>query len=165
MKFDSRDIQILMLLQQDARIKMADLAHHVNLSVTPTWQRVKRLEKAGFITGYHARIDLARLPARVTEIYVPILLEEHRAQTFARFEKAIGEIPEIVSCQAVAGGFDYIARFLVRDMAHYQSIIEKLLAMQIGIKGYYTYVITKGVKTEHIYSNAVLEAACQGVPA
>lgn len=164
-KFDARDIQILVMLQQDARIKMADLAHHVSLSVTPTWQRVKRLEKAGFITGYHARIDLLRLPARVTEIYVPILLEEHRAQAFQRFEKAVAEIPEIVSCQAVAGGFDYIARFLVRDIAHYQEIMDKLLAMPLGIKEYYSYVITKGVKTEHIYSNTVLKAACQGMGA
>lgn len=159
MKLDPRDIKILLLLQQDARIKMADLADRINLSVTPTWQRVKRLETAGFITGYHARIDLLRLPANITDIYVTILLEEHRAPALKKFETAIMEVPEIISCHAVAGGFDYMTRFLVRDIAHYQRVIETLLDASLGIKEYFTYVVTKEVKEEHVYSTAVLTAA------
>ena len=156
MKLDSRDIQILILLQEDARLKTAELASRINLSITPTWQRVKRLEKAGFITGYHARIDLLRLPSKVVEMFVPITLDDHRAHAFHKFEKVISEVPEVASCHAVAGGFDYVVRFMVRDIAHYQRTMDKLLDMQIGIKEYYTYVVTKGVKSEHIYSSSVL---------
>jgi Lrp/AsnC family transcriptional regulator of ectoine degradation len=159
MKLDSRDIQILVLLQQDARIKIADLANRINLSVTPTWQRVKRLESAGFITGYHARIDLLRLPGSITEIFVTVLLEEHRAAAMKRFETAVGSVPEIIACHAIAGGLDYIVHFIVKDIAHYQRVIDSLLDAQIGIKEYYTYVVTKDVKDEHIYSATVLKSA------
>src|SRR3954471_24458960 len=164
MKLDARDIQILVHLQKDARIKMAELASRINLSVTPCWERVKRLEKAGFITGYHASVDLLRLPNRITDIYVPLSLEDHRASAFQKFESVIENIPEITSCHAVAGGIDYILRFLVRDIAHYQSIIDKLLDMNVGIKTYYTYVVTKTVKNQHIYSAAVLAAAGEQLP-
>jgi Lrp/AsnC family transcriptional regulator, regulator of ectoine-degradation genes len=158
MKLDSRDIQILILLQEDARLKTADLANRINLSITPTWQRVKRLEKAGFITGYHARIDLLRLPSKIVEMFVPVTLDDHRAHAFQKFEKAISEVAEVAGCHAVAGGFDYIVRFMVQDIAHYQRTMDKLLDMQIGIKEYYTYVVTKNVKSEHIFSASVLTA-------
>lgn len=159
MKLDSRDIQILVLLQQDARIKIADLANRINLSVTPTWQRVKRLEQAGFITGYHARIDLLRLPSSMTEIFVTVLLEEHRSSAMKRFETAVKTVPEIISCHAIAGGLDYMVQFLVKDIMHYQRVIDSLLDAQIGIKEYYTYVVTKDVKEEHIYSARLLKSA------
>lgn len=159
MKLDSRDIQILVLLQQNARIKIAELASRIHLSVTPTWQRVKRLESAGFITGYHARIDLLRLPSSITEIFVTVLLEEHRTSATKRFETAISGVPEVISCHAVAGGLDYIVRFFVKDITHYQRIINSLLEANIGIKEYYTYVVTQDVKDEHIYSESVLNLA------
>lgn len=159
MRLDSRDIQILVLLQQNARIKIAELASRIHLSVTPAWQRVKRLESAGFITGYHARIDLLRLPGSITEIFVTILLEEHRTSATKRFEAVISGVPEVVSCHGVAGGLDYIVRFFVKDITHYQRIINSLLEANIGIKEYYTYVVTQDVKDEHIYSEAVLNLA------
>jgi Lrp/AsnC family transcriptional regulator, regulator of ectoine-degradation genes len=157
-KLDPRDIQILLLLQQDARIKMADLASRISLSVTPTWHRVKRLEAAGFITGYHARIDLLRLPGNITDIYVTVLLEEHRTVALKKFETAVMRVPEIISCHAITGSVDYIVRFLVRDIAHYQRVIEALLDASIGIKEYVTYVVTKDVKDEHIYSAGLINA-------
>jgi Lrp/AsnC family transcriptional regulator, regulator of ectoine-degradation genes len=159
MRLDSRDIQILVILQQNARTKIAELASQIHLSVTPTWQRVKRLESAGFITGYHARIDLLRLPSSITEIFVTILLEEHRTSATKRFEKAIVSVPEVISCHAVAGGFDYIARFFVKDITHYQRVINSLLEANVGIKEYYTYVVTQDVKDEHTYSETVLKLA------
>jgi Lrp/AsnC family transcriptional regulator of ectoine degradation len=159
MKLDSRDIQILVLLQENARIKIADLASRINLSVTPTWQRVKRLEKGGFITGYHARIDLLRLPVKITEIFVAIVLEEHRTQAVRKFEKAIADVPEIVSCFAVAGGYDYIARVLVPDISYYQRLTDRLVDMQISIKQFWTYIVTKDVKIDHTYSSDLLAVA------
>jgi Lrp/AsnC family transcriptional regulator, regulator of ectoine-degradation genes len=156
-RLDARDIQILVLLQQDSRIKVAELADRINLSVTPTWQRVKRLEAAGFIIGYHARVDLLRLPGSITAIFVTILLQEHRASAMKRFEEAVLNVPEIVSCHAIAGGLDYLVKFIVRDIAHYQKAIDSLLEAEIGIKEYYTYVVTKSVKDGHIYSATVLK--------
>ena len=106
-----------------------------------------------------ARVELLRLPGNLTEIFVTVLLEEHRSSAMKRFETAISDVPEVISCHAVAGGLDYIVRFFVKDIAHYQRVINALLEANIGIKEYCTYVVTQEVKDEHIYSEGVRNLA------
>lgn len=144
-KLDGRDLKILSILQREGRLPKATLAERVNLTPTPCWERLKRLEDAGIIESYGARISL-RSFGPLTIVFVQIELDSHQAEDFARFEAAIGEIDEIIECWAVGGGIDYMLKVITRDLEAYQTLIEDLLAARIGVKRYYSYVVTAPVK-------------------
>ena len=146
---DARDIKILGILQREGRISKAALAERVNLSATPCWERLRRLEDAGIIQSYGAQISLTAF-GPLTVVFVQVEIENHRHEDFVRFESAVRKIPEIVECWAIGGGMDYMCRIVVRHLSDYQELIEQLLARQIGIKRYYTYVVTSPVKNEPI---------------
>jgi Lrp/AsnC family transcriptional regulator of ectoine degradation len=146
-KLDDRDIKILTILQREGRIPKAALAERVNLSATPCWERLRRLEEAGIIESYQAQISLKAL-GPVTVVFVQIELESHRQEDFARFERAIAATPEIVECWAVGGGIDYICKMIVHHLDDYQQLIDAMLARDLGIKRYYSYVVTMPVKRE-----------------
>jgi Lrp/AsnC family transcriptional regulator of ectoine degradation len=145
---DAIDIKILAALQREGRITKIALAEKVGLSPTPCWERLKRLEKAGFIKGYRAEIDLAKLGSATT-VLVEITLKQHRFEDFQTFERAVRQIPEIVECYATGGGIDYLLKVVTLDIDAYQRLIDELLTAGIGIDRYFTYVVTRNVKTAH----------------
>ena len=146
-RLDDRDIKILSILQREGRIPKAALAERVNLSATPCWERLRRLEEAGIIESYQAQISL-RAFGPVTIVFVQVEIESHKAEDFSRFEAAIAKVPEITECWAVGGGIDYILKLIVHHLDDFQSLIETLLTREIGIKRYYSYVVTMPVKHE-----------------
>lgn len=145
LKLDDRDIRILAVLSREGRISKAELARRVNLSPTPCWQRLKRLEEAGVIEGYHAEISLRRIAPHVV-VFVAAELESHRAESFQAFERAVQRREEVVACWALGGGFDYLLQVVTRDIDSYQRMIDGLLEQKVGLARYYTYVVTKPVK-------------------
>ncbi len=145
MKLDKFDIQILAALQADGRMPTARLAEEVGLTASPTWERVRKLEEAGILRGYHADVVIEKL-TQLTHVIVPVALESHRAPDFRRFEQAINAMPEVVECWAVGGEVDYVLRFVVADIDAYQEMIEKTLNAGLGIARYWTYVVTKAAK-------------------
>jgi Lrp/AsnC family transcriptional regulator, regulator of ectoine-degradation genes len=144
-KLDDRDIKILSILQREGRIPKAALAERVNLSATPCWERLRRLEDAGIIESYQAQISLKAF-GPVIIVFVQIEIESHRSEDFAKFENAIGALPEIVECWAVGGGIDYICKMIVHNLEDYQRLMDSLLSREIGIKRYYSFVVTAPVK-------------------
>ena len=144
-RLDHRDLAILQILSEEGRISKADLARRINLSATPAWERLKRLEKAGLIAGYRAEIALKALGPSVT-IFVPLELEDHTAAQSQHFETALKAHPEIVACWALGGGFDYLMQVVTRDIDSYQRLMDALLEARIGLARYYTYIVTKTVK-------------------
>lgn len=145
LRLDDRDLRILSILSREGRISKAELAKRVNLSAAPAWERLKRLEDGGLITGYHAQISLRRFGPHVT-VFMAAELESHRAQNFQAFERALEPIEEVVACWAVGGGFDYILQIVTRDIDSYQRLVDQLLEARIGLARYFTYVVTKPVK-------------------
>lgn len=145
LKLDDRDLKILSILQREGRIPKAALAERVNLTPTPCWERLKRLEDAGIIESYGARIAL-RAFGPLTVVFVQIELESHQAEDFSRFETAVKDIDRIVECWAIGGGMDYMLKVITRDLEDYQKLIEDLLAARIGVRRYYSYVVTSRVK-------------------
>ncbi len=145
MKLDKFDVRILSTLQQQGRLANARLADVVGLSSSATWERVQRLERNGFIRGYHADIAIGRIP-EVAQVVVPVVLSKHRANDFRRFEQAVSEVDEVAECLAVGGGVDYVLRFVVADAGRYQELMDQLLSADIGIERYWSYVVTKPVK-------------------
>jgi len=142
LKLDRIDLKILAQLQKSGRITNVELADAVGLSPSPCLTRVKRLEKAGFIAGYSAQINLDKL-GEVLTVFTEVTLTEHRAGDFSRFEAKIRKLDEIVECHLVSGGYDYLLKFVTRGVAHYQSIIEAMLEGDYGIEKYFSYVVIK----------------------
>lgn len=144
-QLDATDVKILAEIQREGRIAKTALAERVGLSATPCWMRLKRLEKAGIVAGYHARIDW-RLVAPITTVIVEITLGGHRQADFDRFERAMRAEPEVVSCWSTGGGVDYVLKVVARDVEAYQRLVDGWLGREIGIQRYFTYVVTKVVK-------------------
>ncbi|MCC7275833.1 MAG: Lrp/AsnC ligand binding domain-containing protein [Alphaproteobacteria bacterium] len=147
-KLDRIDINILAQLQRNGRITNVALADAVGLSPSPCLLRVKRLEDAGYITGYSAQINLARLGETVM-VFTEVTLQDHKREDFAKFEAAVRTVDEIVECHLISGGYDYLLKFVTRGVSHYQQIIEDILDRAIGIEKYFSYIVIKSpfVKT------------------
>ncbi len=146
-KLDPTDLRILDAIQRDGRITKLKLAEEVGLSPTPCWVRLRKLEKAGVVTGYHASIDMRRI-APVAVVLMEVTLRSHRQADFDRFERAVGDCEEIVTCWSVGGGVDYLLKVMARDIDAYQRLVDGLLEREIGIDRYFTYIVTKTVKDE-----------------
>lgn len=147
MKLDAIDLRILDAVQRDGRITKLALAEKAGLSPTPCWMRLRKLEKAGVITGYHARVA-PRKVAAIASVLTEVTLANHRQTDFERFERAVSLMPEVVACWSVGGGVDYILKVMTADIDAYQRLVDELLDRELGIERYFTYIITKTVKEE-----------------
>jgi DNA-binding Lrp family transcriptional regulator len=141
-KLDRIDLNILVQLQKDGRMTNANLADAVGLSASPCLQRVKRLESAGYIVGYGAQINLAKLTESIT-VFTEITLVDHRMEDFVRFESNLRNVDELMECHLVSGGYDYLLRFVSRSINRYQERMENLLERNIGIEKYFSYIVLK----------------------
>lgn len=149
LKLDRIDIRILAELQRNGRITNVELADLVHLSPSPCLMRVKKLQKAGYISGYSAQIDVAKLGETLT-VFTEFTLKNHRQIDFARFQEALEKIDSCVECHLISGGYDYLAKFVTAGIVDYQTIIEALIDREIGIERYFSYVVIKTpfVKTQ-----------------
>ncbi|WP_429811664.1 Lrp/AsnC family transcriptional regulator [Ensifer sp. B1-9] len=149
MKLDAIDLRILEAIQQNGRITKLALAEKAGLSPTPCWLRLRKLEKAGIVTGYHARVAVRRV-APVASVMMEVTLANHRQADFERFERTVAATPEIVACWSVGGGVDYILKIMAPDIDAYQRLVDSLLDRELGIDRYFTYIVTKTVKEETV---------------
>lgn len=145
LRLDARDLEILKVLAREGRIAKAELARRINLSSSPAWERLKRLEAAGIIAGYRAEIELKSVAPHLV-IFVTLELERHTPDSFRSFEALMRARDEVTACWALGGGFDYLLQIVTRDIDSYQDFMERLLSDTNGIARYYTYVVTKPVK-------------------
>ena len=122
-ELDAIDKHLLRLLQTDARMSIAELADHVNLSATPCARRIKRLEDKGVIIGYHTQTDAQKLGYPLA-IFIAISMDRHTAERFDEFEQKVQSFDEVISCSIVTGRTeDYLIKVRVRDMAHYEEFL------------------------------------------
>jgi Lrp/AsnC family transcriptional regulator, regulator of ectoine-degradation genes len=143
---DATDIRILSAIQQHGQLSKTKLAEIVNLSPTPCWARLKKLKAAGFIRGYHAEIALDRIDD-VTQVIVTIALTHHRKSDFDRFKTYILALDEVTECVATGGGMDYVLKFITPSLADFQNLMDSLLAAELGIQRYMTYIVTREIKS------------------
>ncbi|MFT3964213.1 Lrp/AsnC ligand binding domain-containing protein [Propionivibrio sp.] len=116
-----------------------------NLSATPCLERVKALESDGFITGYSANLSAAQLGLNLT-VFIEILLDRTSEEAFQSFRSAVLKIPQIQACHMVAGGFDYLLKVRVPDMAAYRSFLGDVLSKVPGIRETHSYPVMEEVK-------------------
>ncbi len=146
LSLDETDVRILAILQREGRITKADLAQRVHLSPSACLERMRRLEKKKIITSYHAVVDVKRL-IPLTQFYTEVTLTNHRYGDFVKFEQHVREMREVVECHALGGGIDYILKIITHTIEDYQVLVERMLEAQIGIDRYFTYVVTKPIKS------------------
>lgn len=142
MKLDRIDVKILAELQKNGRITNVELAELVALSPSPCLMRVKKLQQAGYITGYSAQIDLTKLGETLT-VFTEFTLKNHRQSDFARFQAALEKIDSCIECHLVSGGYDYLVKFVTSGIVDYQNIIEALIDREVGIDKYFSFVVIK----------------------
>ncbi len=145
MRLDRYDVKILQILHNNGRITKSHLAEEINLSVSPCWERVKKLEQAGIIESYGAKVNTDIL-FKKTSVMVEVSLKEHNAQAFKRFEQLVRHTPEVTDCYATGGGIDYILKIQSEDIDQYQRLIDNWLDSEVGIERYFTYIVTKTIK-------------------
>ena len=145
-RLDAIDIRILSAVQKHGQLSKSRLAEIVNLSPTPCWARLNRLKAAGFIRGYHADIALGSI-AGLTQVVVTVALTHHRKSDFERFEKHIGKLDEAIECIATGGGMDYVLKIVTSSLADFQNLMDSMLAADLGIDRYMTYIVTREIKS------------------
>ena len=123
---DATDTKILMLLQEDASISIAELAQKVNLSQTPCWKRVQRLEASGVIQKRVALLDPEKVGLGLT-VFVSIETADHSGQWLQRFAEFVSAMPEVMELYRMAGDVDYMLRVVVSDMAAYDRFYKRLI--------------------------------------
>lgn len=143
---DAADIRILSAIQQHGLLSKSKLAELVNLSPTACWGRLNNLKKAGLIKSYHADIAIDQI-ADVSKVIVTISLSNHRKSDFDRFEHYIQNLDEVTNCIATGGGTDYVMTVISSNLKVFQELMENMLAAELNIERYMTYIVTREIKS------------------
>jgi len=146
---DQKDIAILKLLQQNARITVKEISDKVNLSTTPVYERIKWMEETGVISQYVTLVDPAKLNKRLMVI-VYVSLMQHNKTAGSRFVKVIREMGEVLECYSISGQFDFMLKILVEDMdAYYNFHVNRLSEME-NIGNVQSVFVMGAVKETHV---------------
>ncbi len=142
---DRIDRKILGVLQDDGRITVTDLSERVGLSATATAERMRRLTRDGYILGFRAELDPVKL-GRGLLVFVEVLLDRTSPDVFDAFARQVKRAGEVLECHLVAGGFDYLIKARVRDMAAYRRFLAEVILPLPGVRETRTYAVMEEVK-------------------
>ncbi|WP_242015626.1 Lrp/AsnC family transcriptional regulator [Robertkochia marina] len=146
---DRTDRKILIALQQE-RQNTKEIAAKVGLSVTPTYERIKKLEQQGIIKGYVALLDREKIGKRVVA-YCQVTLLKHQKGLINTFEQEIQTFPEIMECHHVSGGFDFLLKIAVSDIKEFHQFINEKLSVLEGISNIHSSFVMNSVKESTAY--------------
>ena len=132
-ELDRTDRRLLAALQEDARLTVAELAERVSLSTSPCWRRVRRLEQAGYIEGYHAHLSAAKLGYGITA-FVSVVMGSHTQEVARAFEATVQDIPQVVACHNVSGEYDFLLEVVATDLAAYGEFARNVLQGLPGVR-------------------------------
>jgi len=148
-ELDKTDLKILQILQREARIPITELAQRISLSATPVSDRVKRLERNGVITGYHARINPQALGLRIL-VFVELRLAQKSSEIFDSVKRELAHVSEVLECHLVAGEFDYLIKARIPDMRDYRDLLGRILLKLPMAMESRSYVVMEEIKESHI---------------
>jgi len=128
MNLDKTDKSILMLLQQNSKMNIKEIALKVGLTTSPTYDRIKRLEKSGIIKRYIAELDKEKVGLDLV-VFCQVTLQVHSKTLITQFENAVSKMPEIIGCYHVAGNFDYLLKIVTPNIKSYQLFLKNKLSV------------------------------------
>jgi Lrp/AsnC family leucine-responsive transcriptional regulator len=144
-ELDRLDRKILDALQRNARVSMTDLAEEVGLSATPCAERVRRMERAGIITGYHARLSPKAL-GRNLLVFLEIKLSAKSDDVFEKIKKELLRMPDVLECHLVSGDFDYLIKVRMDEMSDYRTLLGEILQRLPASAESRSYVVMEEIK-------------------
>ncbi len=142
---DDIDRKLISLLQANGKLTMKELSFELGLSITPIYERLRRLERNGLITGYHAAVD-SKKAGFGFEVFSSVTLESHKADFLREFEVEITKFPEVLECYHLAGSFDFLLKVLVKDMDGYTTFVNQKLAKLNNIRLVQSMMVLKKIK-------------------
>ncbi len=142
---DKPDWRILDAVQEDGKISLADLSERVGLSKTPCQIRLRRLEEEGYITGYHARLNMRKIRKNYV-VFIQIKLEATSRRHLEQFNVAVRKMNAVQSCHMMAGGFDYLLKVRCRNMEEYRVILTDSINNLPGVYQTTTFPVMEEVK-------------------
>lgn len=145
--FDTIDQRLLRALQRDARHTIAELAELVSLSPSPCWRRVRQLEEAGVIEGYHAHLSRKRLGYGVTG-FIHLQMENHGPEMAAAFEREVVALPQVMACHNLSGRYDYLIEAIAPDLEAFSVLVREKIRGLPGVKEISTSFSLKSVKQD-----------------
>ncbi len=140
-----QDVEILKQLQRDATMSTAALAERINLSQSPCWRRINRLEQEGLIKGRVALLDRAGLGMEVV-VFATINLTSTGRQNLLEFEAEIVRHPEVVECYTMTGIWDYMLKIVTRDIRHYEEFVRNTLTASPSIRELHSHMAVTEIK-------------------
>lgn len=146
MELDAIDRRILVLLQEDGRKSNVDLAREIGLSPPPTLERVRKLEAAGYISGYVALVDGSKLGLGITA-FVSVVLARHHLETSMRFSEECRRLPEVLECHHIAGEEDFLLKVVAESPAAYERFVLETLTRVPGIEKVKTIFVLSSPKS------------------
>ncbi|MEO1258511.1 MAG: Lrp/AsnC family transcriptional regulator [Bacteroidota bacterium] len=126
-QLDATDLRILDLLQHNSKLTTKEIAAQIGMTTTPVYERIKRLEKNGYVDKYIALLNREKLGLTLLA-FVNVSLKEHNTVFLEKFVESVISLPEVMECYHVAGLFDYLLKVIVKDMEAYQHFVSKKLA-------------------------------------
>lgn len=148
---DQIDKKILMLLQKNAKQNTKEIANQIGLTVSPTFERIKKLEQQGFIKAYVALLDRVKI-GKALMAYCQISLFKHSKELIDNFRKEIAVLPEVLVCLHVSGNYDFLLEVAVNDMNEYQAFVVEKLSIVDGISNIQSSFVMEVIKDETAYS-------------
>ena len=145
---DSKDMEILKALQHNARLSNKELSAKVHLSTTPSYERVKRLEKLGFIKEYATILDEAKLNKGFA-VFCSIKLRRINSEYANAFTDMIKKVPEVTECYNISGSFDYLLRVQVPDMRSYQKLLLEVVGRHENIDSMESTFVMEEIKHDY----------------
>jgi len=145
-RLDETDLKLLRLLQEDAHLTTKQLAERVNLSTTPVFERIKRLENDGFIKKYVAILDAGKLN-RGFMVFTSVKLKQMNRNVAQDFVTVIKDIPQVAECYNIAGEFDYLLKINAPDMAYYNDFIINTLGTIESIGSILSTFVMREIKS------------------
>jgi len=144
-ELDRIDRKLLDILQREGRIPMTELSERIGLSTSPCTERVRRLERAGVITGYHAHLHPEAV-GRTLLVFVEIKLSAKSGEIFDKVRKELLHMPEVLECHLVSGGFDYLLKARLRGMGQYRHLLGNILKKLPVAAESHSYVVMEEIK-------------------
>ena len=139
------DVEILRLLQNDASLTTGAIAERLNLSQSPCWRRINRIEEEGYISKRVALLDRRSLGMEVV-VFATVNITAHGRRSLEEFEEAITQHPEVVECYTMAGIWDYILKIVTRDIAHYEAFVRNTLLNSPFIGELHSHIAVTEIK-------------------
>lgn len=146
---DKIDRKILSLLQENAQLTVQEIGRQINLSKTPVHERIKRLEREGVIARYVTIVDKRKL-GNLLMVYCQVTLDKQTRDTFADFDNAVRELPEVLECNRVSGTFDYLLKIVSRDMESYNRFYQEQLSVIPGTLHISSFFVMAEVKNSTV---------------